>query len=255
MTVPASVAALRVVVDRGGLAVAVGFYLVVVSVLTSLWRAATAAGHGQVAGYSAVALTWYIATSEAAVCALNIRMIEEIGDDIGSGAIAVELLRPVSAIAVRLASEVGRGLARLAVIVVAGVALALLVVGPPPSVGAALIAIPSLMLAVSCNLAMQHAMAAAAFWVRDAKTSWFLYQKVVFILGGMLLPLQVLPAGLRSVAFRLPFMAMAYAPARLASGHLEPELLLVQIGWLAVAVAMAVGAFAIGQRRLQVVGG
>lgn len=255
VTVPASVAALRVVMDRGGLGVAVGFYLVVVCVLTSLWRAATAAGHGQVAGYSAVALTWYIATSEAAVCALNIRMIEEIGEDIGSGAISVELLRPVSAIAIRLAGEVGRGMARLAAIVVAGVALALLVVGPPPSARAALLAVPSLMLAVTCNLAMQHAMAAAAFWVRDAKTSWFLYQKVVFIMGGMLLPLQVLPAGLRSVAFRLPFMAMAYAPARIASGHFEPELLLLQIGWLAVSVAMAVGAFAIGQRRLQVVGG
>lgn len=246
---------MRVVVDRGGLGVAVGFYLVVVSVLSSLWRAAAEVGNGQVAGYTAVALTWYVATSEAAICALNIRMIEEIGDDIGSGTIAVELLRPVPAIAVRLASETGRALARLGAIVVSGVALAWLIVGGPPSVTAALLAVPSLMLAVVCNLAMQHVMAAAAFWVRDAKTSWFLYQKVVFILGGMLIPLQVLPSGLRTVAFGLPFMAMAYAPARLASGYFEPELLLVQVGWLAVAVALAVGAFAVGQRRLQVVGG
>jgi ABC-2 type transport system permease protein len=255
LTVPAAVSGLRVVVDRGGLGVAVGFYLVVVSVLSSLWRAAAGVGHGQVAGYSAVALTWYIATSEAAICALNIRMIEEIGDDIGSGRIAVELLRPLPAIAVRLTSETGRGIARLAAMIVSGAVLAWLVAGGPPNTGAALLAVPSLVLAVVCNLAMQHFMAAAAFWVRDAKTTWFLYQKVVFILGGMLIPLQVLPAGLRTVAFRLPFMAMAYAPARLASGHFEPELLVVQAGWLAVAITLAVGAFAAGQRRLQVAGG
>jgi hypothetical protein len=50
-------------------------------------------------------------------------------------------------------------------------------------------------------------------------------------------------------------MAMAYAPARLASGHVEPGLLLVQIGWLAVMAVAAVAAFAGGERRLQTVGG
>jgi ABC-2 type transport system permease protein len=77
----------------------------------------------------------------------------------------------------------------------------------------------------------------------------------VFILGGMLLPLEVLPEVLREVAMALPFMAMAYAPARLASGHVEPWLLLVQAGWLVVLAAGAGAVFAAGQRRLQVVGG
>ena len=50
-------------------------------------------------------------------------------------------------------------------------------------------------------------------------------------------------------------MAMAYAPARLASGHVEPELLLVQLAWLVGLSVLAVGVFARGERRLQVVGG
>jgi hypothetical protein len=44
-------------------------------------------------------------------------------------------------------------------------------------------------------------------------------------------------------------------PGRLASGHAEPELLLVQLGWVAVLAAAAVAAFAAGERRLQAVGG
>jgi ABC-2 type transport system permease protein len=254
LAVPADVAGRRVLADRDGLVVATLFYLLVSGVLASLWRAA-AGPHGELAGYSGDALTWYIVTSEAAVCALNIRLIEEVGDEIGSGGVAVEMLRPLPVVAVRLAIEAGRGLSRLAVLVAPGALLAWWLAGPPPSTLGVLLAVPSLVLGITANLGLQYVLSGAAFWLRDTKATWFLYQKLVFILGGMLLPLQVLPAGLRHVAFGLPFMAMAYAPARLASGHVEPWLFLVQAGWLTVLTAAAAGVFALGQRRLQVVGG
>ena len=58
------------------------------------------------------------------------------------------------------------------------------------------------------------ALAASAFWLRNAGSAWFLYQKLVFVLGGMLIPLEVFPSGLETVCRYLPFQAMAYAPAR-----------------------------------------
>jgi ABC-2 type transport system permease protein len=251
--VPAEVGGRRVLADRDGLVVTTLFYLIVSGVLASLWGAAAA--HGDVAGYSGVALTWYVVTSEAAVCALNIRLIEEVGDEIGSGAVAVEMQRPLPVLAVRLAVEVGRGVARLAVLLVPGAVLAWLIAGPPSNAGGVVLALPALVLAITANLALQYALAGAAFWLRDTKAMWFLYQKLVFILGGMLLPLEVLPGALRDVAFHLPFLAMAYVPARLAAGHVEPALLLLQVGWLVILGGVAAGVFTLGQRRLQVVGG
>jgi ABC-2 type transport system permease protein len=118
-----------------------------------------------------------------------------------------------------------------------------------------LLAAPSLVLAVMCNLVAQHAFAGVSFWIRDARATWFLYQKLVFIVGGMLLPLEVLPPVMTRVALFLPFMAMAYAPSRLASGHLDLWLLGAQIGWLVVLGGLAVAVFSRGERRLQVVGG
>jgi ABC-2 type transport system permease protein len=253
--VTVATAARRVTAERGGLALALGFQAVVTAAVASLWRAAAGANGGEVAGYSAGQLTWYIAASEAATVALNVRMIEEIGDDIASGAVATELLRPAPVVGVRVAAELGRALPRLAGCAAVGAAVAAVIAGGPPSVVGLVLAVPALVLAVGCNLLAQHAFAAAAFWVRDARSTWFLYQKLVFILGGMLLPLQVLPGGLHRVAAALPFAAMAYVPGRLASGHVEPELLLVQLGWLAVLATVAATAFAAGERRLQVVGG
>lgn len=196
-----------------------------------------------------------MATSEAATIPLNFRLIEDIGDDIGSGAVATELLRPASVVGTRIAIEVGRMLPKLAVCAALGIALVGVVHGAPPDPLALVLAGPSLVLALVLDIVAQHAFAAAAFWIDDAKSTWFLYQKLVFILGGMLLPPEVLPGPLEAVARWTPLASMAYAPARLAAGHLEPHLLLVQLAWLAVLVPAAVRSFEAGERRLQVVGG
>lgn len=248
-------AAQRAVAERGGVAVSVLFYAVVVSALSGVWRVAAAANSGAVAGYSAVALTWYIATSEAATVALNVRLIDDVGTDITSGAVAVELLRPASVLWLRVAAELGCALPRLCVIAPVGALLATWTAGGPPHWGALALALPSLALALAANVIAQHAFAASAFWIRSAGTAWFLYHKLVFVLGGMLIPLEVLPGWLERTARFLPFRAMAYAPARLAAGHLEPALLLEQAGWLLVLAVLAVVVFGAGERRLQVVGG
>jgi ABC-2 type transport system permease protein len=240
---------------RGGMPFAIGLYVLVVAVLSGLWRAAAGANGGEVAGYSAVALTWYIATTEAVTISIGARLIEEIGTDIGSGAVAVELLRPASVLWVRVVAVVGGVIPRVAMLAVVGGVVATVMAGAPPRPAALVLAVPSLVLAVACNVVAQHAFAGAAFWLRDAGTAWFLYQKLVFVLGGMLIPLQALPAWLHDLARALPFNAMAYAPARLASGHVEPMLLLEQVAWLVLLGAVAAAVFRAGERRLQVVGG
>jgi len=152
-------------------------------------------------------------------------------------------------------TEVGSCLPRLGVCAAAGFVLATTTGGAVPDAAALALTVPAMALAVTCNLVGQHAVAAGSFWIRDARSTWFLYQKLVLILGGMLIPLQLLPSVLRAVCFALPFAAMAYVPARLASGHFEPWLLLIQGGWLLVLWAWAVAVYAAGERRLQVVDG
>lgn len=255
LVVGTRVAARRSSADAGGQLVTAVLYLAVTAALGSLWRTAADANGGDIVGYSAVALTWYIATSEAATISLNARLIEKFGEDVATGGIAVELLRPVSVVGLRVATELGRALPRLGVCVALGCVVSTFFAGPPPSLAGAALAVPSLVLAITCNLVGMHAFAGVAFWLRETRAAWFLYQKLVFVLGGMLLPLQVLPDAMAHVAWALPFTAMAYAPARLAAGHVEPTLLLMQVGWLAFLCAAAALVYTAGEARLQVVGG
>ena len=253
--VTARTASQRVLAEPAGMVVSLGIYAAVTLVLGSLWRTATAANAGEIAGYSAVALSWYVAASEAVTIPLPSRVIEQTGEEIASGAVAVELLRPASVAGIRIASQVGSAWPRLILCMLAGAGLAGAFGGAPPNAAALVLAAPSLVLAIVCNLVAQHAFAGASFWLRDARSTWFIYQKLVFVVGGMLIPLEVLPAPVTAVAKVLPFMAMAYAPARLAAGFFEPWLLAVQLGWIVVLLGLTLRVFASGERRLQVVGG
>jgi ABC-2 type transport system permease protein len=206
-------------------------------------------------GYDAVAITWYVVFAEAAVNGTKFRMIEQIGADIGSGAVAVEMLRPVDVVRFRIAAEIGDGMVRLAVMLAVGIIVGTLIAGAPADLGAFVLAVPSAVLAVMCNITAQHAFAGIAFWQHEAKGTWFLYQKLIFILGGMLLPLEIFPSWLETAARISPFWTMAYAPARLAAGFAEPWLLLGQAVWGVALLVGATAVFAAGERRLQVGGG
>jgi ABC-2 type transport system permease protein len=237
------------------LAVRVGFYLVILIVTSSLWRAALAANNGDLAGYDEVGLLWYIAIAQAAQLGPRPRTIEEVGDEIGSGTVAVQMLRPVSVVGLRIASELGEAILRVgAAAVVAAIGLTLLV-GAPHSTAGALLSLPAALLGCALSVIAQHACGGIAFWLLDARATWFLWSKLVFLLGGLLIPLELLPARVGDVARVLPWASMTYVPGRLASGDLDPLLLLGQLAWLAVACLLAVGVFALGERRLQVVGG
>lgn len=246
----ASTAAAQVLAAPPTLVVTGGFYLMVTSVLAGLWSRAAEVNGGSIAGYSAAAFVWYVATSEATTVSLPMRLIETTGDDIGSGRVDVEMLRPASMLWIRVANETGAMLPRLALCALIGATLATVIVGLPPSGWALALAVPALGLATVTNIVAQHVFAGAAFWVHDAKGTWFLYQKLVFVLGGMLIPLEVLPQWLETTAKILPFMAMSYVPARLASGHVEPWLIGVQLFWLVVLSVAATRLYKAGEDRL-----
>lgn len=240
----------QAVAEPGALAVVAVFYLMVTGVLSGLWSTAARANGGEIVGYSAVALVWYVATTESAVTSIPVRMIEDIGDAIASRRIELEMLRPASVLAIRVATELGAVLPRLAVSSGLGFAFAWITAGAPLSWPGLALTAPALVLAVLVNIVIQHAFAAGAFWISEAKSAWFLYQKLVFIVGGMLLPLEVLPHRLEVAAKFSPFAAVAYVPGRLASGHVEPLWLVAQLGWLLGAGAVAIGIFLAGERRL-----
>lgn len=236
------------------------FSSVLISIITAtlayLWVAALPAGTS-IAGYDAVEMVWYIAVAEAVVNGVDQRLMIRIGEDLRRGDLTIELLRPVTLVWMLMSREVGRSIARFALSLPACMAVAWLISGPPPSwTGLALLVITG-PLAVIVQMLLVIAVSASALWLGDTTAAWFVLQKLVFLLGGMLLPLEFWPAPFDDVLVLLPWASTAYVPAHLAvepSAVRVAELLAVQAAWIAALVVVTARAWSRGERQLMGMG-
>lgn len=225
---------------------------IITATLAFLWMAALPDGQS-IHGYSAIDMVWYIAVAEAVVNGVDQRLMLRIGDDLRRGNLTIELLRPVTLVWMIMAREVGRGIVRFLLSLPVCCLVAWLIAGPPPSfAGLALLALAG-PLAVVVQLLLVVCASASALWLDDSTAAWFLLQKLVFLVGGMLLPLEFWPGAVGDVLTVLPWAATAYIPAHLA---VEPsvagvvQLCALQVMWIGLLVLATAAAWSRGERRL-----
>nr|MCU0494697.1 ABC-2 family transporter protein [Chloroflexaceae bacterium] len=97
-----------------------------------------------------------------------------------------------------------------------------------------------------------------AFVTEDVAAFEWIYSKLLFLLGGLLIPLDFFPGWLQAIAKATPFAAAIYGPARL---FVEPDLLrfatllLAQLGWLAALAVLLALVYRQGVARININGG
>jgi ABC-2 type transport system permease protein len=183
-----------------------------------------------------------------------------LGDVIRSGGLSAWLLRPMSPLFNVLSSEAAGKVVYLAFV---GPVAALLAVLLHPEVNAGprqLCAfVPALALAWALRFAWGYALALLAFWATRADALLAVQDSLVFLLGGQVAPVALLPGALRLLALVLPFRYMLGFPVEVLTGNLDTQALLAgfafQLGWLALALALATLAWRRGLRRFSAVGG
>jgi ABC-2 type transport system permease protein len=236
-----------------------GFMAVVIFVFVQLWSATLRlSGPGAVAGFDLRRIVWYLVVTETIVMSAP-RLFERIDQEVKSGDLAYTLARPYNYAVFQYATYMGNALLMLPVNFAVGATLALLFVGTPPLGVAAWAGIAvAALLAISLNFAAELVIGLLAFWFEDTFAFFWIYQKLVFTLGGLFLPLSLFPSLLRRISAALPFSSIAYGPARLVQRFSGGTFLAVagtQLLWLAVIGLVAWVIFRGGVRRLNVNGG
>jgi ABC-2 type transport system permease protein len=183
----------------------------------------------------------------------------EIEKDVRTGDIAYLLPRPLSYLGTRLAEGLGSLLVRLLALGVTGFAAAWLLAGRlPADPRGLLLAVPLGVVAGAVCTAFHAAIGVTSFWIQDASPLYWIWQKLCFVLGGLVLPLSIYPGWLRTVADWSPFSAMLNGPGRLAMDY-DPALaggtLLRLVAWGLVAALLLRWLYARGLSILDVNGG
>jgi ABC-2 type transport system permease protein len=209
-------------------------YVIVLGIFWQLWRATPL---GELANVpSRGALLWYLAITEWIVFAAGARY-REVEAEILSGMIDSALLRPLPQGVATLARWSGGCAYQLAALAPVGGAAAWILTGiAPPNAMHAPLFLLSTALALGLVLVSHLQLGYAAVWWGSSAPAFWIWQKLLFVFGGLLFPLGLYPAALRGLAEASPFAAMLFAPASMVLAD-RPGLgilLAGQCGWLAV---------------------
>ena len=186
------------------------FFAVILGVFSSLWRAVAEAGMPVAADPRP--LVWYLAATEwILLSAPPVHL--EIQEAIRRGDVVYRLGRPVSYVAAEFAAGLGLLAVRAPLLGLTAFLCAFAFTGwtPPPS--ALVVVVTFGFVASALITALYLAIGLLAFWLQDVAPVYWVWQKLMFVLGGLMLPLDLYPAFVQRAAAFTPFPSLLGAPA------------------------------------------
>ncbi len=183
-------------------------------VFIALWHTAFGIrGGAELAGYTLVDMVWYLAMTETITLSAS-RVFVEISESVKSGDLAYTLTRPISYPLFHVANSLGDSMPRFWLNLVVASAVVVLGVGAVAGSWEGLLAfLGTAMLALLLDALIAVLIGLSAFWLEEVMPVFWIYQKLLFTVGGLFLPLDLFPAWLKRISDWLPFRFITYVPA------------------------------------------
>ncbi len=232
------------------------FLIACLVIFAHIWKI-IAAKNG-ISFFSGSQLLWYIAFNEWLLVSLP-DIHEEMGQDLKTGKLAYLLPRPISYLGFTFAGALGTLFANLFVLGLVTFTFTWIQTGALPfSPLCLLTAILLGACAGALAIILQMIIGLSSFWMGEADPLYWIYEKLLFLFGGLILPLAAYPSWLQKIANFTPFPAILGERSALAlsfsSFHLI-SLLLSFVGWAAIGTGVLIFLYRKGLRTLNIEGG
>lgn len=205
-----------------------GFFIFILFVLAQLWKAIYT-NQSIIEGFTLEKVVWYLIITETIVLSRS-NFANEINDTIKSGDLAYLLIRPYNFIGYHLFNSLGEILPKVIAHLGVGLIIGLILTGTVELSAYFPLVFFSILMGVLLNFSLRMVIALTAFWTEDNTAFFFLYSKLIFFIGGMLIPIDFLPEWLQGISRVLPFSYVTYWPARLAVSF-QWQLYFQVLGW------------------------
>lgn len=235
------------------------FIILILYIFVQLWSSVyESRGGGEIAGLTLTATIWYFLFAEMIELG-KFRHDQQISDEVKDGTIAYAMTRPYHYLVYHFFNGLGETLVKMVLILLLGLPVVWINVGAPTIAWSTLPAVGLiLLLALVLDFVMSSSIGLLAFVTEDTFSFRLIYQKLIFILGGLLIPVDFLPEWLQTIARILPFSQMTYAPAKLFVAFSASQfwwVLMMQIFWITVLGWLLRRQYRWAIRRLEVNGG
>ncbi len=223
-----------------------------------LWKVTYASsGSAVINGLSLRDVLWYLMLAETIELGRP-PVARTISENVKDGSIAYLLNKPYDFLLYQFSTTMGETIFRAVLNAAFGGAVILWLVGPPEHPEGFMIALPAIFGAWILHFCVTVMIGLSAFLAEDISAFMWIYQKLAFVFGGMLVPLDFYPKWLQVVAKALPFSSITYGPARLfvtPTAELFVNVMTIQIVWIVILALVLTFAYRRGVAYLTVNGG
>jgi ABC-2 type transport system permease protein len=192
------------------------FFAVILGVFSSLWRAVAEAGMPVAADPKS--LVWYLAVTEWILLSAPPIHID-IQEGIRRGDVVYRLGHPVSYVLAEFAAGLGLLAMRAPLLGLTAFLCAFAFTGWIPPLSALVTVVPFGLAASALMTALYLWIGLLAFWLQEVSPVFWVWQKLMFVLGGLMLPLELYPAFIQRAAAFTPFPTLLAGPASFVMGH------------------------------------
>ncbi len=223
-----------------------------------LWKVTYAAsGTDVINGLTLSNVLWYLMMAETIELGRP-PLARTISENVKDGSIAYLLNKPYDFLLYQLSTTMGETIFRAVMNAFFGGVVVFWLVGAPEHPEGFIIALPAILSAWILHFCVTVMIGLSAFVVEDVSAFTWIYQKLAFLFGGMIVPLDFYPTWLQTLARALPFSSMTYGPARLfvtPTMDLFINVMALQIIWIVVLAVLLTMAYRRGVAYLTVNGG
>jgi len=182
----------------------------------------------------------------------------EIARTIQTGAVAMDMLKPVNFVGYWLSRDLGRAAAQMIVrfvptFIIGNLLYSLLA---PASIANAVAFFASIALGVVVSFGWRFLLNISGFWLVDHRGINYVAMAAINILSGLLIPLAFLPDPILAVVNLLPFRAIVMIPGEIYLGQIPiAEGLAIQVFWSVALLLLGGWVFSLGEKKVVVQGG
>lgn len=235
------------------------FIVIIMFVFVQLWSAVyESQGAVEIAGLTLANTIWYFLIAEVMELG-KIRHDEVITSEVKDGSVAYTLTRPYNYLAYHFFNGLGETVVKMTLIFLLGLPIVIYYAGWATVRAAHMPAVLLVAtLAIVIDFFVFSIIGLLAFVTEDTNSFRLIYQKLVFILGGLMIPLDFLPAWLQPAARVLPFNLTTYAPAKLFVAFTWEQfwqILGLQVVWIGIIGSVLLWQYRWATRHLAINGG
>lgn len=193
------------------------FFIFIMFIYLMLWKAIYSEKGALVAGLTLNQMIWYLVVTEL-ITLSRTEVHLQVNEDVKSGNIAYLLNKPYNYVLYCFSYFLGEVGVKLLTNGIIGILVGLIYVGTLQGFNFAHLPFIFLSLMVGCfiNFFIYISLALTSFWFEENSAFFWIYSKLIFTLGGMLMPIELFPNWLKNISQYLPFAYVTYVPGKLA---------------------------------------